>query len=334
MPVSPQKISLFLVVVTFFSFQIQAQVNAFVFSPSLLSRRHLSKATQLYKTKEDSSVSSSENVLSRREIIILGIGGTAYAKIVASAIPKIKRGDAYPPEHEDRVSRIFERTILEATSSASSSRPLRVLEVGIGDKCRTIVRGLYDGTLSSLTKMDNPPKIEMMGIDIDAPSDDVVKSANQHLSDKFPSLPISFSAMEGDIVQGLKMFPDGYFDAITSSLVLCSVSDQMEALKEIKRLLNPDGGTFGFIEHVAVNIENEEEKSLSFLELQQRVLDPLQQAVAHNCHLHRQTDAVISSAFGVDASEQATLLDTERFLCKEMWPVSLQCCGVVKVISK
>ena len=75
-------------------------------------------------------------------------------------------------------------------------------------------------------------------------------------------------------------------------------------------------------------------KSLSFLELQQRVLDPLQQAVAHNCHLHRQTDAVISSAFGVDASEQATLLDTERFLCKEMWPVSLQCCGVVKVISK
>ena len=120
-------------------------------------------------------------------------------------------------------------------------------------------------------------------------------------------------------------------DAITCSLVLCSVSDQGSALKEIKRVLNHNGGTFGYVEHMAVNLENNEEKGLSFLELQQRALDPLQQAVAHNCHLHRDTDNVISSAFGVDGSGSAKVLETERFLIEDMWPVSCQCSGVVKL---
>ena len=117
------------------------------------------------------------------------------------------------------------------------------------------------------------------------------------------------------------------------SLVLCSVSDQTQALNEVKRLLNPAGGTFGYIEHVAVNLENEEEKRLSFLKVQQDFFDPLQQLVAHNCHLHRETEVAIASTFGLGGSEVATLIDSERFLCPGMWPVSLQCCGVVKLLS-
>lgn len=330
MPVSSVKIITLLSVVVF------SRVGAFIpSSSSLSSLGYLTDSTQLFGSGGITPDSDSENVLSRREIIILGIGGTAYAKVVASAVSKIKRGDAYPPEHENRVSHIFERAVLEASSNASNGRPLRVLEVGIGDKCRTIVRGMYDETLLSIAKLDNPPPIELVGVDVEAPVENVVKNANQYLSDKFPSISISLMALEGDIVQGLKSFSDGYFDAVTSSLVLCSVSDQGKALTEIKRLMNPNGGVFGYVEHVAVNLENETEKSLSSLEWQQRTLDPLQQAVAHNCHLHRRTDDIISKVFGLDTSlGSACLLESERFLCEEMWPVSMQSCGVVKVTLK
>jgi ubiquinone/menaquinone biosynthesis C-methylase UbiE len=115
-------------------------------------------------------------------------------------------------------------------------------------------------------------------------------------------------------------------DVITCSLVLCSVSDQERVLREIKRLLNASG-CYGFVEHVAVDLENENEKSKSFLEFQQRAFDPLQQAVAHNCHLHRQTDQVISGVFEASAE----FLERERFFVESMWPVSCQCSGILKM---
>ena len=128
-------------------------------------------------------------------------------------------------------------------------------------------------------------------------------------------------------------------DVITTSLVLCSVEDQKKTLDEIKRLLNPSGGTFGYIEHVAVDLNDEEAggEDLAFLELQQQILDPLQQFVAHNCHLHRNTDLMIRNVFfgSEDISNRnsiAKLLQRERFQVKDMWPVSCQCRGVVQLI--
>ena len=44
-------------------------------------------------------------------------------------------------------------------------------------------------------------------------------------------------------------FPDGSFDAVVSTLVLCTVPDQDVALAEIRRVLRP-GGRLLFIEHV------------------------------------------------------------------------------------
>ena len=44
-------------------------------------------------------------------------------------------------------------------------------------------------------------------------------------------------------------FADDSFDTVVSTLVLCGVDDQEQALREVRRVLRP-GGRFLFIEHV------------------------------------------------------------------------------------
>ena len=120
-------------------------------------------------------------------------------------------------------------------------------------------------------------------------------------------------------------------------MVLCSVTDQVQALAEIKRLLNKKGGTFGYIEHCAVDLHYKEERGMFLLDLQQRALDPLQASVSHNCHLHRNTDDVISQVFGlgtksaIDSSPEAISCEHSRFVVNGMWPCSMQCSGVIKM---
>ena len=108
--------------------------------------------------------------------------------------------------------------------------------------------------------------------------------------------------------------------------MLCSVHDQQTSLKEIKRLLNRTNAFFGYVEHVAVDLDRDVGQDKSFLEWQQRTLDPLQQAVAHNCHLHRATDEEITKVF-----ESYEVLLQDRFFVDDMWPVSCQSMGVLKV---
>ena len=64
--------------------------------------------------------------------------------------------------------------------------------------------------------------------------------------------------------------------------VLCSVPSQTEALKDIKRVLKP-GGRLYLIEHV---VASQEKLLLRFV---QGCLTPLQQALADNCHMNRDT---------------------------------------------
>lgn len=83
-------------------------------------------------------------------------------------------------------------------------------------------------------------------------------------------------------------FPDGTFDAVVATLVLCSVPDQARALAEIRRVLAP-GGRFAFIEHVAAVGRPRRLKW-------QRRLEPLWKHAAGNCHLARNTEQAISAA--------------------------------------
>lgn len=81
-------------------------------------------------------------------------------------------------------------------------------------------------------------------------------------------------------------FPDASFDAVVSTLVLCTVADPARALAEIRRVLKP-GGTFRFIEHVRADGPAGRVQDL---------ITPLWRRVGAGCHPNRRTAAGIEAA--------------------------------------
>lgn len=82
--------------------------------------------------------------------------------------------------------------------------------------------------------------------------------------------------------------PDGSFDAVVASLVLCSVLDPVSALAEIRRVLRPSG-TLHFYEHVAANRPGPFRT--------QRILDAtIWPRLGGGCHTARHTADTITEA--------------------------------------
>ena len=89
-------------------------------------------------------------------------------------------------------------------------------------------------------------------------------------------------------------FPDGSFDTVVSTLVLCTVPDQETALGEVRRVLRPEGRLL-FIEHVLA--------TGSAARWQDR-LDPLWRWLCGGCRPNRDTVAAIEEAgFEIDTLE-------------------------------
>ena len=83
-------------------------------------------------------------------------------------------------------------------------------------------------------------------------------------------------------------YPDGSFDTVVSTHVLCSVKSQIDALAEVRRVLRP-GGRFLFLEHVVAPSRT---PTFHF----QRLINPAWRFVGDNCHLTRDTGAAIRVA--------------------------------------
>ncbi|MEZ5699049.1 MAG: methyltransferase domain-containing protein [Nitrosomonas sp.] len=83
-------------------------------------------------------------------------------------------------------------------------------------------------------------------------------------------------------------FPDNSFDAVVSTLVLCSVDSAKRALGEIKRVLKPEG-KFYFIEHVIA-------KDTPHLIKWQKLFQPIWILMCGNCYLTRDTESSIVDA--------------------------------------
>ena len=95
-------------------------------------------------------------------------------------------------------------------------------------------------------------------------------------------VPVEVSAAGAEALP----FPDGSFDTVVSTLVLCTVPDQEAALDEVRRVLRP-GGRLLFIEHVRA--------AGSAARWQDR-LEPLWRRLLGGCHPNRDTIAAIEEA--------------------------------------
>jgi SAM-dependent methyltransferase len=89
---------------------------------------------------------------------------------------------------------------------------------------------------------------------------------------------------------------DGSFDAVVSTLVLCTVAEPGRAFEEVRRVLK-GSGEFRLVEHVKM-----EQPSAGWL---QERATPLWKPVSGGCHLDRDTLAGVRSAgFEVERVEK------------------------------
>ncbi len=95
-------------------------------------------------------------------------------------------------------------------------------------------------------------------------------------------------------------YPDASMEHVVGTLVLCSVPDPEQVMREIKRVLKP-GGSYVFIEHVAA-------KRGSFHALVQKTFKPLWCCCADGCHVDRRSWETIAQAeFGKTEIEHFNL---------------------------
>ena len=153
----------------------------------------------------------------------------------------------------------------------------RVLEIGAG---------------TGLNLQHYPPEVEE--IVATEPEAGMMRRAR----DKAAELhrPVRFVEASGEKLP----FEDDEFDTAVSTLVLCSVDDQARVLREIRRVLKPDG-RFLFIEHV----RSDDPKLAKW---QDRLDRPWSATIGQGCHANRQTlQSIESAGFEVRGLERGTL---------------------------
>jgi ubiquinone/menaquinone biosynthesis C-methylase UbiE len=112
-----------------------------------------------------------------------------------------------------------------------------------------------------------------------------------------PSVEASITVQQADI--GALPFPDAAFDAVVSTLVLCSVPDQSRALAELHGLLRP-GGELRLWEHVR--------SDRRWVAAAQAAANSIYSPLADGCHLNRNTAAAITAAgFEVLSQDRPTV---------------------------
>jgi ubiquinone/menaquinone biosynthesis C-methylase UbiE len=142
-----------------------------------------------------------------------------------------------------------------------------VLEIGAGTGASLDLYPSTDGLLITLSEPD--------------------KNMRAQLEAKITSKKLSNVSLLTCSSENISAEDDSY-DYVFASLVCCSVNDVNATLREIKRVLKPDGG-FIFLEHVAAESGSARRKW-------QNRANPFWKKLAGNCHLNRDTENLIRDA--------------------------------------
>lgn len=201
------------------------------------------------------------------EDALTGAGAERFAKAMSSEGAKI-----YERRIADQKRELF--TALDDSCA-------NVLELGIGSGPNL---GYYGSSVKKLTGVDpNPFMLDKVAAAQTGEGEDA-SAPQQQLRRKKTA-----GGVEPTLVRGFgeKLpFADGSFDAVVSTLVLCSVEDPEQVVREIARVLKP-GGRYLFMEHV---------RGSGSLALAQDAADPMQVRMAAGCHLNRRTGEIILGA--------------------------------------
>ena len=123
--------------------------------------------------------------------------------------------------------------------------------------------------------------------------------------------------MQADIQQGVGEalpFADREFDTVVVTFTLCSVADQMQTLKEMRRVLKP-GGKALFLEHGSAPDED--------VRKWQRRIEPIWRPIGGGCHLTRPiTSAYEAAGFSITGGDQGYTPKTPRPLGWIEWGVA------------
>jgi ubiquinone/menaquinone biosynthesis C-methylase UbiE len=179
---------------------------------------------------------------------------------------------------------MYDRMMASTERDGLSARRSELLAQASGD-----VLEIGGGTGVNLTHYGDG----VTSLTVAEPEAPMVKRLEAHIADRRPGTRLVQAPAE-------KLpFEDDSFDTVVSTLVLCTVGDQPQALRELRRVLKP-GGRLLFIEHV----RSEDPKLAKW---QDRLL-PLNVRVGHGCHCNRATlDGIRAAGFDVTDVEHGSL---------------------------
>lgn len=138
-----------------------------------------------------------------------------------------------------------------------------------------------------LPYLADDPEIEFYGIDQNRSMLERSRKRAQKVS------------MEPSLVTGsgeTLPFADGAFDAVITTLVLCSVSDVERTLDEVRRVLRP-GGELRVFEHV---------EATGNRQYVQYGIEPLWTRFTGGCHVTRNTGELLKQAAGFEVIDLRT----------------------------
>lgn len=107
-------------------------------------------------------------------------------------------------------------------------------------------------------------------------------------------------------------FSDGSFDAVVSTLLLCSVKNPEQVLSEIHRVLRPHGKLL-FIEHVAASNRPDRLKW-------QRRIEPFWKILQCGCHLTRDTEkSILQAGFSCEKINRQSMRGVPPIARPSIW---------------